>query len=350
MEYGRARRRHETSRTLSEAFSRFGEPQSVVDESVRTDPLAEPEVVSDPGLRREVDSIYHLYRVVKNYPIPHGPQPHLFEYSDSGDKPEFHLEIRSPLVVKLLRNIVVYYPGEVLHGSTITVPEPYMLLWHHHRALRNFLDDPSSDENTKKHLQVLIKFLDSNEADATEFKNFDAAQKGTGTMSFRNAWYLYRPGSRLLHLSSSSSLSLSDMYIVKSVKAARKIPDSSTPKFTEMTLTGHNIYYNGMAFCWATIVHTFLPQVWPGGVSDLFLLPIEHLVNQEEVSRSLRARGLKYWQMQGQHLKEYVGNKSKDGQDVSNLILFPECQRVASSHVSCRNYQIAKTRQAGTSN
>lgn len=154
-------------------------------------------------------------------------------------------------------------------------------------------------------------------------------------------------GSRLLDQTSSRSLSLYSLCIVEVVRAARKIPDSSTPRFTEMTLTGRVISYYGTVFHWANVLHTLLPQEWPANVSDLRLLPMERLVNYEEISRSLRERGLKYWQMQGQHLKEYVGNKPEDASDVSNLILLRGGQRGASSHILCLDYQIAKTRQAG---
>lgn len=348
VEYVHTRKRYETPRTLSEAFSRFGEPSSVVDQFVKSGLQAEPELVSDPELRREVDSIYHLYRVPKNRAGPHGlrlPYSQFERGDELREGPQFHLEIRSPLVVKLLRNLVVYYPGQMLDGSTITVPEPYMLLWHHHRALRKYLDDPSSGEDTRKHLQVLIRFLDSNEADAMEFKNFDAAQKGAGKISFRNAWYLYRPGNRLLKRTPSRSLSLSSLCIVESVTAAQRIPSSSTPRFGKMMLFGRDISYNGMAFHWITVSLTIHRRNWPANTQDLLLLPMEHLVNQEEVSRSLRERGLRYWHMQGQQLKEYVGNKPEDAPDVSSLLLLRECQRVASSHIPCRNYQIAKTRQ-----
>lgn len=309
VQYGRSL--HKTKPILSEAFSRFGKPYSVVDEPGTTGPPAEPEVVSELEPRREVDSIYHLYRVLK-----HDQKRNLDSHDELG--PVFYLEIRSPLVVRLLQNIVVYYPDQVLDGSTITVPEPYMLLWHHHRALRHFLDDASSDKDTNKHLQVLIEFLDSNEADATEFKNFDAAQKGSGTISFRNAWYLYRPGSRLLNLHSSRSLFVSSLGIVESVKAPRKYPDLSTPRYGKMMLTERDIAYDGMPFRWNTVSLTVHPQDWPANISDLQLLPMEHLVDQEEISRSLLERGLKFWQLQGQHLKEYVGDRPKDAPDVSS--------------------------------
>lgn len=83
-------------------------------------------------------------------------------------------------------------------------------------------------------------------------------------------------------------------------------------------LTERDIAYDGMTFRWNTVSLTVHPQDWPANISDLQLLPMEHLVDQEEISRSLLERGLKFWQLQGQHLKEYVGDRPKDAPDVSS--------------------------------
>ncbi|MDI1487539.1 MAG: hypothetical protein OHK93_006809 [Ramalina farinacea] len=206
----------------------------------------EGEASSSARIDNNVESIYHLCRSVDVSNIPRTPE--MWKHIEL--EPNYHLEIKSPLIIELLRNIVLFRPQE-LSGKVIIIPEPYMLLWHHHRALRRFNEDPQSDKDTKKHLEVLINFLDSNSTDAAEFKSVDAFDDLSRRITYRNAWYLYRPGS----------------------------------------------------------------------LADAALVPIEQLENYEELCASLKEKGLRYWQFQGQHLKGLRGKTGESQEELDRIIV-----------------------------
>lgn len=218
-------------------------------------------------------------------------------------------------MIELLRNIVLFHPTQDLTGKTIIVPEPYMLLWHHHRALRRFNEDVQSDEDTKKHLQILINFLDSNSVDAAEFKGVDADGDRSARVAYRNAWYLYRPGAWLL--CRRSSLALSWMSIVESIRPARM--ESNRSKKEEMRVSYRFVRYNGSLFKWCSASKLIRKEEWSGNIADAELVPVEYVKDQMELLASLREKGLRYWQLQGQHLKGLTGSRTGGSEEVSLL-------------------------------
>ena len=48
------------------------------------------------------------------------------------------MHIRSPAIIHALRSIVKYYPGQSLLGETIIIPEPYPILVHHEKELKEY--------------------------------------------------------------------------------------------------------------------------------------------------------------------------------------------------------------------
>ena len=210
---------------------------------------------------------------------------------------------------------MLFYPTQDLNGKVIIVPEPYMLLWHHHRALRRFNEDPQSNKDTKKHLQVLIDFLDSNAMDATEFRDVDASNDVSARIAYRNAWYLFRPGAWLL--CRRSSLALSWMSIVESVRPARK--GRARIKQEVMRVKYRFVRYNGSVFKWCAAFKSIKKDDWPGSLADAELVPVEYIGDQTELFTILRERGLTYWQLQGQHLRGLMRSQTEGSQEVSLL-------------------------------
>ena len=229
----------------------------------------------------------------------------------------YHLEIKSPLIIELLRNLVLFHPSQDLDGRVITIEEPYMMLWHHHRALRRFNEDPQSNQDTKKHLQVLIDFLDSNGMDAAEFKNVDACRNLTVRIAYRNAWYLYRPGAWLL--CRRSSLVSTWLSIIESVRPART--GRTKDKKKTMRVKYRFIRYNGSVFKWYTASKMIKQDEWSGFLADAELVPFEYIEDQTRLFAGLRDRGQRYWQLQGQHLKGPTSSESGELQEVGFSII-----------------------------
>jgi len=313
------------SYTLSEHFSNVDEgnqPQgpSVESQTIREDAVSSEEVVAGP------EPIYKLYRTFKDprpskYSDPHGSeeQHRLIERN-----PSYYLEIRSPLILRLLRNLVAFYPGTDLNGASVRIPEPYMLLWHHHTALRCFLQKDSNDEDTKKHLRGLLEFLDSNESDAKEFKALDQAPRGTGVISYRNAWYLYRPGCWVSRW--DPALSTTVLRVIKSVEAASKTGLKLAPVFDGLTIRYRGLSSEGTTSIWLKEKSEDIKEnQFSAKVSELQVVPLEYAQNQEEILRVAGQRGLKYWQLTSQCLQEFVGSRTDDTPDVSFHVTCDVC-------------------------
>ncbi|GCB17690.1 ATPase family AAA domain-containing protein 3B [Aspergillus awamori] len=110
--------------------------------------------------------------------------------------------IYSLSLLDAIREVVMYYPSQNLVGDEVTVHEPYRVLIHHIRELRELRErlDTSIAANPvahllKKclHLNVLLHFLDpivqrvASSADKRLLKE-------TPTVIFEDIWYLLKPG------------------------------------------------------------------------------------------------------------------------------------------------------------
>jgi hypothetical protein len=104
------------------------------------------------------------------------------------------LEIRSRLVIKFLRKVVTYYPGQALGGSMVAFIDPFMLLFHYRRALVEELADPELDPEARLHLDHLLEFLKTECPEVTQELDALEEDEDRSVISFANSWLLFRPG------------------------------------------------------------------------------------------------------------------------------------------------------------
>ncbi|OJD40335.1 atpase aaa+ type core protein [Diplodia corticola] len=117
------------------------------------------------------------------------------------------MEIHSPLLLQVIRDVVDYYPTQNLTGDVVTVHEPYWVLVHYYPELKKIYqalveeqedsvaDSSGEDERTKKknHLGVLLKFLTPHFEQHVSPIDRRLA-KTTPTVKWEDIWYLLKPG------------------------------------------------------------------------------------------------------------------------------------------------------------
>ncbi|KAF4629313.1 hypothetical protein G7Y89_g8838 [Cudoniella acicularis] len=114
------------------------------------------------------------------------------EAFDERSMEEKELIIHSELIIKALRAVVDYYPGQSLLGDTITIKEPFSILVHHRKELQEY-KEACGDAETFHHISVLQKYLEDNLGD--KIHEEDARYlKSTPVATFEMLWMLFKPG------------------------------------------------------------------------------------------------------------------------------------------------------------
>ncbi|KUJ16761.1 P-loop containing nucleoside triphosphate hydrolase protein [Mollisia scopiformis] len=101
------------------------------------------------------------------------------------------LEINSPQLLKALKDVITYYPGEALEfRAKFTIEAPYMMLVHYREDIRAY-GEASGDTETKAHVKLLMNYLD----DEAGPKGVETKEMiNTGVITFPLLWMIYKPG------------------------------------------------------------------------------------------------------------------------------------------------------------
>ena len=99
------------------------------------------------------------------------------------------LEIRSSVVRSALKLLLSTYGYLNLEACPIEIKKPYDALFHYRHEIRDYAKAPERDIDAKKHLDVLIKFMNKHLL-ATE--RLYAQMVPKGMIDFENLWTLYR--------------------------------------------------------------------------------------------------------------------------------------------------------------
>ena len=139
------------------------------------------------------------------------------------------LVIHSPSLCAGLRKVVRYYPGQTLSGSTITIPEPFTVLYHYKSQLTQWLETLDSENDTDiRHVpfsrdqaiddfSVLQSFLNDRFDDALEREDaLHTRQHPVAT--FEYLWTLFKPGEDVYWIVDDAK----GAYVVKSVDGGMK--------------------------------------------------------------------------------------------------------------------------------
>ena len=103
------------------------------------------------------------------------------------------------------------------------------------------------------------------------------------------------------------SLSYSKVFRIDTVKTpSRKIDQKGQSVYGTLTLNCHTTVYDGKAFQLESRRQTVEGFQGAVSLSELAFRPLSLLDGHEEKRDNLVARGLKFWDLRGQHMKEFV--------------------------------------------
>ena len=207
-----------------------------------------------------------------------------------------------------------------LDGEMATLYEPYQLLWHQYHALETYSRDQSNPKDYRTHITVLLDFLKNCAMpNVQELIGLCNPQNIVQSISFPSLWFLFTPGT--LVVKQGSDLSHSRVFSLDTVKPpSKKIDARGQFVYGRLELGCQKISYDGKILSLELAklkIAAFLGVVL---LSELDYIPLSLLEADEEKRGILIARGIKFWDLRGQHLKEFVDGSYADG---SLVVLLP---------------------------
>jgi hypothetical protein len=104
------------------------------------------------------------------------------------------LEINSPQLLRALKEVIKYYPGQpLIFESQAKIESPFAILYHHMQELEEYRTS-ATDEIAKKHVKLLLDYLDS----GTGAEARKLASRGFTT--FPLLWSIFKPGELLFKI------------------------------------------------------------------------------------------------------------------------------------------------------
>lgn len=111
---------------------------------------------------------------------------------------EVRMEIHSKKLLEAVRKVTDYYPNQNLSGDVVIIHEPYWILIHHEKELKQLQKKYSTpgkegDKEAAEHLKVLLDFVQP-QIDRIVPPIQRRLQNKVPTITFDALWYLLRPG------------------------------------------------------------------------------------------------------------------------------------------------------------
>ena len=121
-----------------------------------------------------------------------------------------------------------------------------------------------------------------------------------------------------------SNLSYSRVFQVDIVKTpSRKIDKNGRSVYGTLRLNCQTVTYDGKAFRFASLRQTVESFQGAVSLSELVFKPLSLLNGYEEKRHSFVARGQKFWDLRGQHMKEFVDRSYANRSLAVNHSLLP---------------------------
>jgi hypothetical protein len=201
------------------------------------------------------------------------------------------LIVHSEHIIKALREIVTYYPGQSLLGDTITIKEPFSILVHFRKELEEYRL-ASEDSDVRRHIEVLQQYLEDNLGEQILLEDQRHA-KPTPVATFEMLWMLYKPGMDVYATLDDQKAG----FVVQSV-----VPVSDNAKFGQVMPLKVNMWYldfDGRMLGRRRHEETIVPFEGEREISSLKVIPAAFLDKDPELSprRKLEERGEKFYSM-----------------------------------------------------
>jgi hypothetical protein len=217
-------------------------------------------------------------------------------FNDKNELTTTRLEINSPFILRVLSEIVKYYPAHpVKFAETFTIESPFMLLYHHWQELDDF--GKETDDETSMHLNFLLHFMESELGD--DKKKADRLVQG-GYISFPLLWTIFRPGSLLLQGGNEGH---SQLFRFEQMEYEQ----DQGGRYLELIVSSVN--YDGLVTGRETQdIELRESNVGRGKlITSLDVYPISFAQNSEDIIQRMTQRGEKFLALRAIYVRRYKG-------------------------------------------
>ena len=230
----------------------------------------------DPAKVRKASSILDPYCMVVTR-----------RFNRFGELESTLLEIQSPSLIKVIRQLVSYYSdGSFRIGETIKFEDPPKLLYYYRKELAEYKEHDEVDQRTKVHTGFALNFLYSHlGAKIKEYDDFFSA----GMIKFGHLWMMFRPGS-LIYEQETKQL----YYLQR----GENVETNCGPMYA---LTCYYTDYNGEKV--GKVQHTIAIAGFGNArtITSLPVLPLDLCEKPEAVKEELLARAQRFMDLRGIH-------------------------------------------------
>ncbi|KAI9699023.1 MAG: hypothetical protein M1836_003212 [Candelina mexicana] len=217
------------------------------------------------------------------------------------------LEIKSRFIKKALRKVIKYYPGQPVDTAQVILNDPPKPLFHYRKELEDY-KHAKADEETKKHLELLFKFVDSVlKSQVERFKDLTKR----GITAFSLVWMLFKPGDIVYTEKDGQPC----CYMIAKCDVSRNFFGKSW----HLTCIGTN--YDGSKFGKTSEVLKIPQFEGTRDITSLNVFPLRFHSQESQVKARLLERGNRFFAMRGcQHMSykgmaHVVTNRMKSGYD-----------------------------------
>ncbi|KAI9891200.1 MAG: hypothetical protein M1814_003043 [Vezdaea aestivalis] len=203
------------------------------------------------------------------------------------------LDIRSRFIKRALRKIIKYYPGRAVDVAELIIPEPFRPIVHYRQELEDYRHT-KADEDTKAHLDLLFKFIDSTMKPKVDRFKDHAKRK---IISFSLLWMLFRPGDLVFTVYNGQPSAL----------VVQKMDNSSNDLGRCFRITGLGVDSNGERI--GKVSRHVDIQDFDGtrDIMSLEIHPFKYHPDEQNIKERLLARGKRFLELQGVHHMNYKG-------------------------------------------
>ncbi|KAL8918837.1 MAG: hypothetical protein Q9208_007094 [Pyrenodesmia sp. 3 TL-2023] len=221
------------------------------------------------------------------------------------------IEIRSPPFIELLREIAHSNIDLPAPDDMLRLKEPFMPLFHNRtKLIENLPTCTSHSEDyptaqVKAHTKLILDFMGNECQDVGKVQKSLEEGGSSALIHYEHAWLLYAPGSVVFSKENGEY----EAFVVETVRGCQKHQPCQNSRFSHSTMEiiCWSINYDGEIFgrVWST--HYIAPFEGLKEVASMELVPEAFIANKDAVKASLIDRGQKFWALQGQCFREYVG-------------------------------------------
>ena len=208
------------------------------------------------------------------------------------------LEIWSAIIRGTLKTLLSDCTYLNLVACPIIIPQPYHALFHYRDEIRSHTADPSRREDEKRHLDVLIKFMDANLLKTEREYNRHILNDLT---TFSLLWTIFRPETIVVF----DTEMFKECYRV--INCQEGVSPSGEPEFQ---ISVWSWQYNGLSFGPSKSKLAISGFQGTKEITDLNVYPLDALAETERSSlmEELIYRGKKWRGLVDKSHKEYSGN------------------------------------------